>query len=107
MRPRIAFSICLALGAGACAGAGERTYTLQGQVVSIDSNRRQATIKHEEIKGFMPAMTMPYKVREAKWLDAVQPGDLISATLVVVANDAYLINVKKVGAAPLERTDAG
>ena len=37
---------------------------------------RQANIKHEEIKGFMAAMTMPYKVRDAKEfadLDARRP----------------------------------
>jgi len=33
----------------------------------------------------------------------VQPGDLITSTLVVVSNDAYLKNVRKVGVAPLEK----
>ena len=31
----------------------------------------------------MPAMTMPYKVKDAKQLDGIAPGDLINATLVV------------------------
>jgi len=96
----------LVLCASACTRTGERTYALQGQVVSLDRKTTQATIKHEEIKGFMPAMTMPYKVREAGALDAIQPGDLVNAMLVVVADDAYLVNVKKVGSAPLEKTDA-
>jgi protein SCO1/2 len=61
----------------------------------------QANIKHEEIKGFMAAMTMPYKVRDAKEFANLKPGDLINSTLVVVSNDAYLKNVKKVGEAPL------
>ena len=61
-------------------------------------DRKQATIKHEEIKGFMPAMTMPYKVQDAKAVTtSLAPGDLINATLVVVSNDAYLKDVKKVG----------
>ena len=34
------------------------------------------------------------------------PGDLINATLVVVSNDAYLKDVKKVGNAPLEKPPA-
>ena len=61
------------------------------------------TVKHEEIKGFMPAMTMPYEVRDAKLLDGLAPGDLINATLVVVSNGAYLSAIKKVGQAPLEK----
>ena len=64
----------------------------------------QADIKHEEIKGFMAAMTMPYKVRDAKELADLKPGDLITSTLVVVSNDAYLKDVKKVGEAPLDRS---
>jgi protein SCO1/2 len=81
----------------------QRVYALQGQVLAVAPNRGEATIKHEDIKGFMPAMTMPYKVKEAKLLDNIAPGDLINATLVIVSNDAYLTEVKKVGSAPLEK----
>ncbi len=51
----------------------------------------------------MAAMTMPYKVRDAKEFADLKPGDLITSTLVVVSNDAYLKDVKKVGEAPLEK----
>ena len=46
---------------------------------------------------------LPYRVRDAKQFDGVVPGDLINATLVIVSNDAYLKDVKKVGSAPLEQ----
>jgi protein SCO1 len=82
-------------------GSNDREYTLQGQILSIEPDHMQANIKHEEIKGFMAAMTMPYKVRDAKEFAALKPGDLITSTLVVVSNDAYLKDVKKVGEAPL------
>lgn len=81
----------------------ERSYTLQGQVLSIDAAHKSVTVKHEEIKGFMPAMTMPYEVQDAKTLNTIAPGDLINATLVVFANGAHLTAVKKVGSAPLEK----
>jgi protein SCO1 len=93
-------ALVLLLASAAC-GPSDREYTLQGQILSIEPNRLQADIKHEEIKGFMAAMTMPYKVRDAKELADLKPGDLITATLVVVSNDAYLKDVKKVGEAPL------
>jgi len=80
-----------------------REYTLQGQVLSVNANHTEANIKHEDIKGFMPAMTMPYHVREAREFAELEPGDLITSTLVVESNDAFLKNVKKVGAAPLEK----
>ena len=105
--PRTLLFACLALLAGACsAPSSQRVYTLQGQVLAVSPNHDAATIKHEEIKGLMPAMTMPYKVREAKLLDRIAPGDLINATLVVVSNDAYLTEVNKTGSAPLEQPPA-
>ena len=101
------FSLCLALVVvAACRSGDQRRYTLQGQVVSVAPNHQEATIKHEEIKGFMPAMTMPYKVKEPELLDLIAPGDLINATLVVLTNDAYLADLKQVGRAPLEHPPA-
>ena len=67
------------------------------------ADHKEATIKHEEIKGFMPGMTMPYHVRDEQEFATLKPGDLMTATLVVVSNDAYLKNVKKTGEAPLEK----
>jgi protein SCO1/2 len=96
-------ALVLLLATAAC-GSSDREYTLQGQILSIEPDRRQANIKHEEIKGFMAAMTMPYKVRDAKEFADLKPGDLINSTLVVVSNDAFLKDVKKVGEAPLERS---
>ena len=109
MRAHTAFLLIFASAAAAttaCGASDRREYTLQGQVLSVAADRKQATIKHEDIKGFMSAMTMPYHVRETKEFDGVVPGDVIAATLVVVTNDAYLKNVKKVGTAPLEKPPA-
>jgi len=93
----------------ACACArqpDERRFTLQGQVQSLEPERKTVVVKHEEIKGFMPAMTMAYEVQDAKTLGGLAPGDLVNATLVVFANGAYLTNIKKVGNAPLEKPPA-
>lgn len=86
--------------------SGGRTYTLEGQVLSVAADHQQATIKHEEIKGLMPAMTMPYKVRNPGLLEGIGPGDLINATLTIVPDNAYLTAIRKVGAAPLEKPPA-
>jgi protein SCO1 len=106
MRLDIVIIVTLAVVAPACGGpADQRTYKLQGQVLSLDAPRK-LTIKHEEIKGFMPAMTMPYDVKDEKLLTGLAAGDLINATLVVVSNDAYLTTIRKVGQAPLEKPPA-
>lgn len=105
MRASTVLPIVLALGLAACGGASDqRQFTLQGQVLTVAADRREINVKHEAIAGLMPAMTMPYKGADASAFDNLAAGDLITATLVVVSNDAYLKNVKKVGQAPLEQT---
>jgi protein SCO1/2 len=78
-----------ALAAPACkreaAPAAGHRYALKGKVVAVDVAQRQVTVAHEDIPGFMPAMTMPYAVleKDAALLRGVHPGDEITATLVV------------------------
>jgi protein SCO1/2 len=106
MRARFLSCFAAILVVSACARSDERMFTLEGQVISLEPARKMLTVKHEEIKGFMPAMTMPYEVRDARLLDGLRAGDLINATLVVVSNGAYLSAIKKVGQAPLEKPPA-
>lgn len=106
MRTLFVGILCL-IAVGCGPRADERHYTLHGQVVSLANDRKQATISHEPITGFMPAMTMPYTVRDARQFDGIAAGDLINATLVVVSNDAYLTGISKVGQAPLPPAQAG
>jgi len=88
---RVALAIALAgLLAPACRGKGEdaagaRRYPLKGRVVAVDPAERKITVAHEEIPGFMPAMTMPFVVleKDAVLLPNVAPGDEITASLVV------------------------
>ena len=107
MRARVVCFLSLALLTAACTSKpDQREYTLQGQVLAVAPDRHQATINHEEVKGLMAAMTMPYSVHDPKQLEGIAPGDLINAKLVVLPSDAYLTDVKKVGEAPLP-TGAG
>jgi protein SCO1 len=83
-------------------GFEPKSYALQGQLLSLEPDRKLATVKHEEVKGFMPAMTMPYAVKDAKVLDGLAPGDLINAKLSVESSGVFLTDIRKVGTAPLE-----
>src|SRR6185436_11705854 len=98
MRACTLFCLCFTMTIAACNRAPDkRTFALQGQVQSLAPDRKSVVVKHEEIKGFMPAMTMPYEVQEAKALTGLAPGDVINATLVVISNGAYLTDIRKVG----------
>jgi protein SCO1/2 len=74
---------------------------LRGQILAIDPARQEVTIKHEDILGFMPGMTMPFKVRRAELLNGRKPGDLVRARLVVDASTAYLRTLEATGHAPV------
>jgi protein SCO1 len=41
------------------------------------------TLNHEAIPGFMGAMTMPYKLKDANILSELHPGDVITADVLV------------------------
>ena len=85
-----------------------KRYTLTGKIVSIDKNTQSMVVDAAEIKGFMEAMAMPYKVKTAKELEGLAAGDSITADLIVQGDDYWLENVKvtqKAGAPPPSRTE--
>jgi protein SCO1/2 len=81
--------------------APTKQYTVVGQIIAVAPERPQVTIKHEDIKGFMPGMTMTFDVTDAALLEATQPGDLVQATLVVGETAAHIASIQKTGHAPL------
>lgn len=86
----------MALGAAGCKKQEQeqvRRYHLKGKIVSIDLQQASATINHENIPGFMEAMTMPYPVRDAHLLQGLGAGDEITADVVVSSDGAYLENI--------------
>ena len=95
--------LLLAFLTGACSqSAPAKTYQLTGQILGIRPEAREMLVKHDDIKGFMPAMTMPYKVEDLALLDGKVPGDLITATLVVAETTGYLSAITRTGHAEIE-----
>jgi protein SCO1 len=96
-----------ALSGSACGRTPEpRQYEVRGQILSVDANRSEVLVDHEDIKGFMPAMTMPYKVHDPQLLEDKKPGDLFTATLVVEEVGAYLSTLTTTGHAPIKNATA-
>lgn len=87
-RALLALTLLAAVALPACRreepAAGAPRYPLKGRVVEVDAGNRKVTIAHEDIPGFMPAMTMPFVVleKDAALLQGVAPGDEVTATLV-------------------------
>ena len=79
----------------------ERRFDIEGQVLAVDQARRLLTLKHGDVKGFMPGMTMPFTVEDRRALSERRPGELIKATLVVTENAGRLEHIVRTGEAPL------
>src|SRR5687768_15252365 len=68
----------------------EKRYDLKGKVVVVEPETHLVTIAHEDIKGFMPAMTMPFTVPSESDLQILAPEDEVTATLVVDGSHSWL-----------------
>ena len=79
-----------------------KEYPLRGQIIAINRETRQFTIRHEDIPGYMPGMVMSFKLAEPADVDRHTPGELITATLVVRDLDSAIKNIAVTGSAPVE-----
>lgn len=68
--------------------ANEHRYELKGKVVSVDRANGEVTVDHEDVKGYMPGMTMHFPLRDAEALKALEAGDRLQAALVIT-DDGY------------------
>ena len=91
----------IGLGAACSREPETRSYQLTGQILVVKPETSEVLVKHDDIPGFMPAMTMPYVVNDPALLKERAAGDLITATLVVGAERAHLSAITKTGSAPL------
>ncbi|RXK55811.1 redoxin domain-containing protein [Oleiharenicola lentus] len=67
----------------------EIRHPLKGEILQADGERQVLIVTHDEIKGYMPAMTMEFKVTKADVANA-KPGQRIRAELVERNGDYFL-----------------
>jgi len=61
----------------------EKRYPIEGKIIAVNKTDRTATINHKDIPGYMPGMTMEFKIKNDADLEIMKPGDQITGTLVV------------------------
>jgi Cu/Ag efflux protein CusF len=64
-------------------GGAQQTVVGEGKVVATVPNASQIVVDHEEIKGFMEAMTMGYRVDPPSLLEGLKFGDKVRFTIDV------------------------
>jgi protein SCO1/2 len=77
-------------GLAACA----KRYPVEGLVLRVDRAQRTVVVSHHEIRNYMPAMAMPFRVREAAELDGLAPGSRVRFQLVVGKRENFVRHLR-------------
>jgi protein SCO1 len=105
LRHRYAFAWVLLAGgliaSGCSRQAPAKQYPLKGQILAVNPTQQQITIKHDDIPGLMPGMTMSFPVSRPELLAGREPGELVTATLEVTEAVGRITAIERVGFTPL------
>jgi protein SCO1/2 len=74
-----------------------QTFEVKGVVVKVTPGSKEVEIRHEEIPGYMPAMTMPFDVKTTNELAGIAPGDQVLFRLIVTDTEGWIENIKRLG----------
>lgn len=69
-------------------------HQMSGLVVEVDAASRTVVVSHDAVPGVMPAMTMPFAVRNGALLEALKPGAMIEFTLVVDGEASFVESIR-------------
>jgi protein SCO1/2 len=97
MKFRVAALVLALAAAASCSSA--KQYEMRGQILAINRDKMEILVKHEEISGLMPAMTMPWKVESLNLVDNLGAGDLITSQIRVEDSQGVVTSITKLGTA--------
>jgi Cu/Ag efflux protein CusF len=95
---------CAAGMLGACdraaeiPAAGTREYDVRGIVRGISPDRGTIEIQHEAIPGFMPAMTMPFSVKDPALVKDVNVADAVEFRIRATTAEATIEKIRTIDA---------
>jgi protein SCO1 len=72
-----------------------RHFQVTGIVRGVESNGETLLIQHENIPGFMPAMTMPFSLRGTNVSQGFADGDRVRFDLAVTKDDSWVSRIEK------------
>lgn len=74
-----------------------RSFEARGVIKELGTDSRRVLIQHEAVAGYMPAMTMPFKVLDSKELVGFKAGDRISFRLRVTDTESWIDGITRIG----------
>ncbi len=76
----------------------QQVFQVKGTVIELKPEEKVVRIKHEEIAGYMAAMTMPFDVRDTNELAGLEAGDTVSFRMTVTDTDGWIDQIKRLNA---------
>ena len=67
-----------------------RSFLARGVVRSLGADGQTVVVRHEEIPGFMPKMTMEFNVRDTNELRGLAAGDAITFKVKATEEDSWI-----------------
>ena len=80
--------------------AAVRRFEVQGTVRGVDAANKTVRIAHEEISDYMPAMTMPFTVKDITLLQNLAAGDRVQFQLAVTSDDSWIAHIERIPSEP-------
>jgi protein SCO1/2 len=77
----------------------QRVFQVKGVIVNVKTGAKEVEIRHEEVPGYMPAMTMPFDVKDTNDLAGLRAGDTVSFRMIVTDTEGWIDQIKKLGSA--------
>jgi len=84
------------LGEARAAASGPREYRAEGVVRAVLPDMNVVVITHDEITGYMPAMTMGFRATSPKIYETLDVGDAVRFTLRGTPPNLALVAVEKI-----------
>jgi len=72
-------------------------FSVKGVVKELKPDGRTVVIQHEEIPNYMPAMTMPFGVRDTNELAGLQAGDEVSFRMLITDREGWIDRITRLG----------
>jgi protein SCO1 len=69
------------------------TYDVRGRIVEIRNDGTRLLVDHEEIPGYMAAMTMPFDVRDVNEVEGLAAGDAVTFVYHVTPDGMWITDV--------------
>jgi len=74
--------------------APRQVFQVTGTIIEVQAAEKSVEIQHEKIPGYMPAMTMPFDVKNTNELTGLGSGDKVTFQMIVLTNDAWIENIR-------------